>query len=233
MRKDKENAREMRRAGKSYREIRDALKIPVATLSDWFSKEEWSKAIEQRLRAEAQVVSTARMIELDKVRGAHLIQAYAEARKEAADELQKLKYNPLFIAGMMLYWGEGDKTPKRNLKLSNSDPELIKLYVEFLTRACGVPMARISAHVLIYPDHEEMVTKAFWSRFSGIPSQNFTKCVTIQGRHKVRRLTWGVCIVTVSSTYLKEKVLTWVKLLPKELMDARYYEKIAPEAAIV
>ena len=102
MRKDKEIAFKMRKNGKSYNEIRTALKIPKATLSDWFSKIDWSNEIAKKLAAAVQKQHTVRLIELDKTRGTHLKHLYEEAREEAKNDLLELKYNPLFIAGLML-----------------------------------------------------------------------------------------------------------------------------------
>jgi hypothetical protein len=227
MRKDKENAIQMRRMGKSYGEIREVLKIPKSTLSEWFKDEAWSGEIAKRLGEEVVRQSTARIVELDRIRGEHLHGLYEEARNEAAGELERLKYNPLFIAGVMLYWGEGSKGGS-SVQFANSDPTMIRFYVSFLRYACGIPLERIKARLILYPDHEEKGTRAYWERFSGIPWEQFTKSTVIQGRHKMRRLTWGVCTVSVSSTYFKEKMGVWLKALPEQLMNREYYENIRP-----
>lgn len=226
MRKDKENAVRLRKTGRSYRQIHAELKIPVSTLSDWFSKIDWSKDVAKRLTAETQAIHTTRLVELNRVRGMNLKRAYESARQEAASELQILKYNPLFIAGVMLYWGEGGKNPKDGVKFVNTDAQMIAFYVNFLTKACRIPMNRIKGHILVYPDLEERICRSYWSKVSGIPISNFTKSTLIHGRHKVRRLNWGVCTVTVSSYYFKQKMLEWIRLLPEELMNKRYYENI-------
>jgi len=225
MRKDKENALSMRREGKSYNEIRDKLRIPKSTLSEWFRNEAWSAEIVKRLAAEVQKRSTARIIELDRIRGQHLKRVYEEAREEAEAELETLKYNPVFIAGIMLYWGEGSKG-RGLVQFTNSDPTMIRFYVSFLQEACGIPIEKIRAHLIIYPDHEEKTTRAYWSRTVALPWENFTKTTVIQGRHKVRRLSWGICTVNVSSTYFMEKMRVWLELLPRELMNSNYYENI-------
>jgi hypothetical protein len=226
MRKDKETATEMRKTGKSYRQIKAALKIPVSTLSEWFSNEEWSKQIAQKLQQESAAAGKIRLQELDKIRGAHLIRAYEEAGKEAREDLERLKYNPLFIAGIMLYWGEGDKATPRSVRFTNSDPKMVTFYVHFLKNACGIPVEKIKANVLIYPDHEEMVTRAFWIQKTGLPRENFNQSVRIIGREKVRRLRWGVCNITISSSYFKVKMLEWINQLPDQLMNPSYYENI-------
>lgn len=226
MRKDKEVAFNLRRSGKSYTEIHKALKIPMATLSDWFSKVDWSKQLKQKLASEVQTQHTIRLVELNKIRGQHLKKAYEEAREEAKIEFQELKYNPLFIAGLMLYWGEGDKLTKYSTKIANTDPELIRLYVFFLRNTCRIPEEKIKAHLLIYPDLDAEKCKRYWAHKSGVSHNRFFKTTTIEGKHKLRRIQYGVCMIGISSTYFKVKMLEWLKLLPRELMNETYYAKI-------
>lgn len=226
MRKDKDTAIAMRSHGKSYNEIRDALKIPKSTLSDWFSEEGWSDKIKKKLTDAAYIRHSIRMKELDRIRGIHLERVYEEARQEAVEEFVQLKYNPLFIAGIMLYWGEGDKLTGHSTRLSNTDSRLIGLYVTFLQKACQIRQEKIKANVLIYPDLEPQNCINYWSAESGLPVCNFTKCITIQGRHKTRRLSYGVCMVNVSSTYFKTKFAKWLEMLPQELMGKEYYASI-------
>jgi len=226
MRKDKEIAAKMRKRGKSYNEIYLALRVPKATLSDWFSKIGWSKKVAKKLANQIQVQHTARIKRLDKIRGQHLARAYEEARNEARQDLKILKYNPLFIAGLMLYWGEGDKATKGQVRIANTDPELIKFFVFFLRKVCNIPVEKIGVSILTYPDIDDKANRRYWSKISGIAQNKFLKSVHIRGRHKTRRLEHGVCSIFVSSTYFKVKMFEWLKLLPKELMDLRYYENI-------
>ena len=233
MRRDKEEARHLRLNGKSYQEISEILKTPKSTLSGWFGKEDWSAEIRKKLTDAIQEAHTVRLIELNKVRGEHLDQTYEEARREATEELELLKYNPLFIAGLMLYWGEGDKLSKSKVRLTNTDARMIKTFVLFLREVCNIPEDKIRAQILVYPDLNEAETKAYWVKESGIAPDRFTKSTLIQGRHATRRLGYGVCMAYVSSSYFKAKVLTWIELLPKELISNQYYENIGINAAIV
>ena len=217
----------MRRSGKSYAEIFASLRVPKSTLSGWFANLDWSHELKQKLQKSTQVEHTIRLKELNKLRGAHLKQAYEEARKEAREEFEKLKYNPLFIAGVMLYWGEGDKLTNYSTKITNTDPHLIRLYVFFLENVCRVPKEKIRAHVLIYPDLNEEKCRLYWASRAHIDLSRFTKCTVIQGKATARPLPYGVCMVGISSTYFKVKMLEWLKLLPNELMNRSYYESIS------
>ncbi|HZZ99352.1 MAG TPA: hypothetical protein VFK07_01420, partial [Candidatus Paceibacterota bacterium] len=138
-------------------------------------------------------------------------------RKEAAEEFVSLKNDPLFLAGVMLYWGEGDKTTRAMVKLANSDPRMISVFYEFLRKSLKVPENKISAYLLLYPDLNDSMQKRFWQKATGIPPERFWKSVFIKSKHPSRRLSYGVCNVNLCSRALKERLLVWIDLYQKEL----------------
>ena len=227
MRDDKKEVISLRKLGKSYSEIKAELKVPKSTLSRWLKPLGWSQNISQALRKQAQKKNTIRIQTLNNIRGERLARAYEEARKEAKQEFEALKYHPLFIAGVMLYWGEGDRATKHAVRLVNIDPHMIRLYVKFLTHVCQIKKDKIQAYLLLYPDLDEETCKNFWIKNAGLGQKNFRKSSVIQGRHKTRRVTNGVCTVVFTSTYLKEKMRIWLDLLPKQLLKGAYYKQKA------
>jgi predicted transcriptional regulator len=226
MRKDKKEALQLRSLGKSYSEIKNILGVPKSTLSDWLRKTQWSKKIKRILAEKAQEKNTIRLRNLNKIRGEHLARLYREARNEAREEFEYFKLYPTFISGIALYWGEGDKLSRHLIRIGNIDPLMIRIFVEFLCEVCGIPKKAIRAYVLLYPDLDPNKCKDFWIKKSGLSAENFNKCVVIRGRHKTRRIPYGVCYVSVSSTYLKEKMRIWLTLLPKELVKKSYYLRV-------
>jgi hypothetical protein len=226
MRNDKLQAIDLRKSGKSYSQISDELKVSKSTLSGWFGKEDWSDTIKLKLSKSIQEKHTARLIDLNQIRGENLERVYSDARVEAQSEFERLKYNPIFISGIMLYWGEGDKVNKNAVKFTNTDPKMIQLYVFFLSKICNIPEEKIKAQVIIYPDLDNDTCKSYWAENSNLPLSNFTKTSVIEGRHKTNRLSNGICMVIVSSSYFKVKILEWIKLLPQALMSKDYYENI-------
>lgn len=233
MRKDKEEAKQLRLGGLSYAEIERKLKIPRSTLSEWFAGETWSKDIRKKLTEAAKVQNRINIRKLDAIRGVHLARVYEEARKEAIEEFRALKYNPLFIAGLMLYWGEGDKLSPGNTRLINTDPNLVKLFLTFLTHVCQIPQEKIRASLLIYPDLHDEECRKYWSEHLDFPLSNFSKSTTIVGRHQTKRIKYGMCIISVSSTYFKVKIREWLVSLPRELMSSQYYASIDSDAGMV
>lgn len=218
MRQDKEIAFSLRKTGKSYNDIERQLHIPKSTLSGWFSDVLWSEDIKKNLVVVAKKFHTERIINLSRDRGDKLRLIYKRAEEEAKKEFDILKLNPLFIAGIMLYWGEGDKRTKNRCCLSNSDPNMIRLFTLFFEKVCGVEKTRIKAWILAYPEMDKVKLVEFWSKTTSILPRNFTKTIVINGKSKNRTLPFGVCNVLVSSSYLKVKVITWVKLSSDELI---------------
>ena len=143
---------------------------------------------------------------------------HEEYRTAASREFEKLKNDPLFLAGIMLYWGEGEKQPKSSqVRLGNSEPDMLKIFYLFLTKVLKINQEKISAWLLLYPDLIDPVQKNFWSKVTGIPLNNFKRSIYINGRHPSKRLSYGVCTIVVSSRALKERILKWLELYQNHL----------------
>ena len=194
MRKDKEKAVELRHQNKSYKSISRELNIPLGTLAGWFRNELWSQEIRDKLGIEQSLSFPKRlqaMMKANKERWSKIHQNY---RDQAKNEFVNRKDNPLFIAGLMLYWGEGDKGSKSSqVKLANTDPAMIRIFYTFLKDVIAVPKEKIHIWLLLYPDLLDNVQKNFWSKATGVPLSQFKNSIYIQGRHPTKRLSYGVC----------------------------------------
>jgi hypothetical protein len=219
MNKNKEKAFELRRLGKSYKAIQKELYIPLSTLSDWFRNEEWSKKIRDQLGKEQSLSFPEKLraiVKANKERWAKIHQDYRTAGEQ---EFELLKNNPLFLAGIMLYWGEGNKGQKGSqLKLANTDPMMIRLFYRLLKDIIKVPKDKIHIWLLLYPDLVDEMQKRFWSRATSVPLSQFKRSIYIKGRHPTKRLSYGVCNIYVSSREFKEKMMVWLDLCQKMLI---------------
>ena len=219
MRNDKHLAIKLRKRGKSYNKISKELDVPKSTLSDWFSDIKWSDDIKKELTRKANYIARKRLRLINKARREMWERWREAARKQAVKEFPQFKKNSLFLAGLMLYWGEGDsKMENAAIRLSNTDPIMITIFSYFLQKICLVSIERIRLSMILYPDLNEKVCKKFWSKAAVIPESQFTKTQFIQGRHPTRRLTYGICIIYTGSRQLKEKIYTWIRLYQQELL---------------
>ncbi|MEK9208541.1 MAG: hypothetical protein AAB910_00510 [Patescibacteria group bacterium] len=213
MRKDKEKAVELRHSGKSYKQISRELGIAIGTLAGWFKSEPWSQEIKAKLSAEVSWSNANALKRLALANHDRWESKREEYRMAAIREFEELKNDPLFLAGVMLYWGEGEKQQKSGIvRLGNSEPEMVRIFHLFLTKALKVNHERISAWLLLYPDLVDSVQRNFWSKATGLSSSQFKKSIYIKGRHPTKRLSYGVCTIVVSSRALKERMLKWLEL---------------------
>lgn len=222
MRNDKYLAIRLRKQGKSYNKINKELGVPKSTLSDWFSDIIWSREVKKDLSRKALYVARKRLRLINKARREMWEKWREQYRQEAKTEFDSLINNPLFVAGINLYWGEGDSKLKNGrVSLVNTDPRMISLFVRFLQNIAEVPENKIAAWMTIYPDLSEEKCKFFWSQTSRIPPERFLKTQVIKGRHPTKRVENGMCAVIVYSRGLKEKIFTWIDLLSQKLEATR------------
>jgi len=119
----------------------------------------------------------------------------------------------------MLYWAEGDsKIENCSVRLTNTDPQMIRIFTHFLRKICGVPNERMRVYIILYPDLNEKTCRNYWSTISGIPYNQFIKTQFIKGRHPTKRLAYGICMINVGSRQLKEKIYVWLKLFQTDLL---------------
>lgn len=211
MRNDKEIALGLRRGGLSYYEISKTLGVPKSTLSGWFSRIDWSVELKKKLTKQAFEKSYPAFHAMREANSLRWRKWRESARKEAEFQFFPLSNNPLFIAGVMIYWGEGDKIPKNPIRVSNTDPQMLAIFRRFLINVCGVPSDRIKASLIIYPDLSDEICRDFWVTHTGVPSTQFYKTQTIQGKHKTKRSPYGICVIQTSTRQLKEKILVWIE----------------------
>jgi transcriptional regulator with XRE-family HTH domain len=217
MRTDKESAFALRKQGKSYKEIHRELGMSVSTLSNWFQNVDFSEEIKRSVIAKAQLKSAAHMQVLNRARGDLLRAHYAQGEIEAIQELTDNIKNPLFISGVTAYWGEGDKLSRNQVRLANTDPQMINLFINFLVTFCYIPKEKLRLALHIYPDLDDEECRKYWSKITGL--DYFHKTMVLPGRHKTRRLPYGTCTVITTNTYLKKKLLVWIDQMPKIVLN--------------
>ena len=230
MRNDRHLAIKLRKEGISYNKICKELGIPKSTMHYWFRNLRWSQQIKKELTEKAKTQSTKRLqavIQAQRKRWKAYRKYY---REEAKKEFPILRSNPLFLAGLMLYWGEGDSNLKNQVRLSNTDPRMIKLFNEFLQKICKASKEKIRLSLIIYPDLTDEDCKKFWSNRVKVSLNQFDKSSIIYGRHPTKRLENGICIIRVNnSPGLKEKIIIWTDLIVKDLNKLKVNSKYVRE----
>ena len=217
---EKNQAIKLRGLGRSYNSIAKELNISKSTVSSWVKDLGWSQKIKDRLTTENNFQSKARAHEIGKINQNRWLKLREDKRVQARDEFPQSKTYPLFIPVLMLYWAEGDSNLKEgNVRLTNTDPRMVKLFIIFAMDFLHVPREDIKMGLILYPDLNQTDCVNYWSEYTGIPKANFYKVQYIKGSHPTKRLENGICSVRiVGGVGLKEKIYCWIELIYQDLM---------------
>jgi hypothetical protein len=168
----------LRKKGKTYSEINKilCLKIPQSTLSNWCNKIELSG--KQRKRIEEIIknkITKSREIALaiNRQKRIKYLQSVEERVKYLAPVFKDVKVAKIALA--MLYLGEGSKTHKGSLMLGNSDPNIIKLFLNLLRFAYKIDENKLRCTVQCRADQDINALEGFWSQLTKIPKSKFYK----------------------------------------------------------
>jgi hypothetical protein len=207
-------ARQLRVKGATYDEIAAQLSVSKASLSLWLRDLPVPERVVRR-RAE----------HLRRIRGhgggsqRKEAQARMAARRDRAQGLVgRLSERELFIAGVVIYWCEGakDKPWKRHgrVKVINSDPDLLRVYLAWLDLIGVEEMERTYA-LSIHEDADVAAHEAWWRRELGLAPTQFRKAMLKRHNPKPRRYNTGAdyhgCLVVsvCRSAALYDAIAGW------------------------
>jgi len=133
----------------------------------------------------------------------------------------------LFLLGIGLYLGDGEKTYE-NVRITNSDPKIIKIAMEWFQRICGFEMKNFIPSVHLYPDNDIEESLDYWSRITGIPREQFNKAQVDQrsnkSERKRRKLPYGTFHLKTKSFGGKEfgrglhrRIMGWIEAVEEQL----------------
>ncbi len=161
---EKKLAIKLRKEGKTYSQILSAIPVAKSTLSIWLGSVNLTKK-------QKQVITKERIA--GSIRGGI---AKRKQRKEKQDfiiqkaksEIGNITNRDIFLIGVVLYWAEGSKEkeykPGSPLRFANSDPYMVKLFLNWLQEA-GVDKERIVFDIYIHENHKYRIEEVikYWS----------------------------------------------------------------------
>lgn len=111
--------------------------------------------------------------------------------------------------GIGLYWGEGNKRNPNTIRLGNTDPFLIRKFIQFLKDILGVPVSKLRFGLQIFSDMSAAQARRIWLehlRGFGISVEQFQRPVITSARSPGtyrEKTQWGVLTVYCSNIKLK------------------------------
>jgi hypothetical protein len=187
-----ELGRALRRLGLMQSEIRQIIPVAKSTLSYWCRDvcltPDQVAAIRERGYSQTGVPR-----DTQRQRRKDITVVRTRARRSAS----RWSAEPLFVAGVALYWAEGSKS-RNDLVIANTDPALLRLFILWV-RTYLDPDAEFRLSLHLHIGNDEPAAQQSWRRMLSLPSARFTKTyVKPAGTgHRKNHLDHGVCRVRV------------------------------------
>lgn len=138
--------------------------------------------------------------------------------------------NPLWLIGTILYWAEGHKQkehdPSKEVIFTNSDPEMIKIFLLWLKKCLGIENNQVVFEIYIHETYHKKVEKLclYWSKVTESPRSKFKKIYF--KKNKVRSFRknrgenyYGVLRISIrKSTDLNRRITGWIKGISTEFL---------------
>ncbi len=134
-----------------------------------------------------------------------------------------VKEKNLKIAGVFLYWAEGARLQEKNctVDFANSNPEMIKIFVKFLRKICGINEKKLRVFLYCYSNQNIESLINYWYKITSIPLSQFTKPYVREDflAEKVDKMKYGLIHIRYADKKLLYIIDKWTKNYCKTFED--------------
>lgn len=116
----------------------------------------------------------------------------------------------LYGLGIGIFWGEGTKVAPNSVRVANTDPNILKIFIKFLQQICGLKKGKIRYSIVSFNDTDPEIARSYWSKELKISPEKFGKITVIpkQGKGTYKKKSqFGVCTIHVGNTKLKSWIM--------------------------
>lgn len=210
----------MRKTGMSYSQIKEKLNVSKSTLSGWLYDMPLSEKKIRELRAD-------NPIRIEKYRNTMRLKRDSknlEAYNIIAKRIGKISDREFLIAGLFLYWAEGSKTKTFAIGLTNTNPNMLILFIRWL-QFFDVPKSKLKVHLHLYSDMNIKKQIDFWSKTLDIPISQFRKPyikkTTLSSITYTNGFGQGTCSVILENGPITAQVMMGVQYIQDILLKDR------------
>ncbi len=180
------DAENMRREGRSIKEISRLLGVSQSSTSRWCKDIGLSATQRSALDTRGRAAGIAALLPInERRRRAKQVDIETQGRN-GMDDVGTMTHRDLLMLGLGLYWGEGYKRGSLEWGFTNSDPQVIRFIIVWLEHCYGIHPGQMGARVTInvlYRNESERLHRE-WSVITGISRANFSAPSFITGYGK-------------------------------------------------
>ncbi len=217
----KDQAIYFRRKGFSYRLISSKIGVSKSTLSDWLKEIPYKPNKETLQKIGSAKLKSAQRKNNDKIANIR------KMKKLAVKDIGRLSKRDLFMLGLGLYWGEGNKS-YNHTRIINSDPNIIIASIRWFKEIYGLSNKNFTISLSLYSDNDIDKCLDFWSKKTNIPLEQFRKTQIDKRKNKSPnkkgKLPYGTaCLYIVANgekkfgAELHRRIIGWIEATSKQI----------------
>src|SRR3989338_3306400 len=153
------------------------IQVPVAksTLSEWLRHFPLSKEKILELRRDGWRKGEASREKFRETMRSKRSERMKRIYDVCSLKISKIPRDAFFVAGLMLYLGEGSKTNYSKIALANTDPKIVAFFSKWLAEFLDIPKNGLKAQLHLYPSMDIEKETEFWKDALGFEEKQFYK----------------------------------------------------------
>jgi hypothetical protein len=162
---ERQQARQLRRAGLPLAEIAERIGVSKSSVSLWVRDVEFDTPVARVARGrrrDPNALQRRKQGEIDRL------------LEEGRARIGRLSAREFLVAGVALYAGEGSKRDG-SVVFANSDPRMVAFFCSWLRHFFEVDESRLRVRLYLHQELDLAAAIAFWSELTGIPASQFVK----------------------------------------------------------
>lgn len=124
----------------------------------------------------------------------------------------------LYGLGLGLYWGEGTKANKYSVRLGNTDPKMVLIFISFLETFFNVPRKDLRYGVQVFSTMKAADVLSFWMKELSASKNQFMKVVITPKRGEGsygRKIEHGVLTIYYHNKKMRDILVSKIDKLRK------------------
>ncbi len=213
----KEEIIALRRRGLSYSEIKSQFPVSKSTLSVWLKdiKMPGTRQRELRRRSVRGLLKAAEQKKMRRISETSVIHSSAML------DIKTISKKELWLMGIALYWAYGLEEKEHRIGLgvrfSNSNPSIIKLFLEWLIRIGNIKKREIGFDLYLHESRKGMRDEviSYWAKATGFPRAHFSHVYfqknKIKRKSTLKKINHGLIRIRIrKSSLLARQISGWI-----------------------